>query len=103
MFCAAALCLISFVNVAQHKLRLLWHAGLLDILQGPHLGSSLQLNAIVCLVSKCFGCLMRWMSAHNSDRLGVAVSGAAPEDSRHCLATYCLGRTTSFSLGFDGM
>lgn len=25
--------------------------GLLDILQGPHLGSSLQLTALICLVS----------------------------------------------------
>lgn len=53
MFCVAALCLISFVKAARHKLMLLCHAGLLDVLQGQHLGSSLQLNAIVCLVSKC--------------------------------------------------
>jgi hypothetical protein len=26
-------------------------AGLLDILQGPHLCTSLQLNAVICLVS----------------------------------------------------
>jgi hypothetical protein len=27
-------------------------AGLLDILQGPHLCTSLQLNAVICLVSR---------------------------------------------------
>jgi hypothetical protein len=33
------------------QLLLLLLPGLLDILQGPHLGSTLQLTALICLVS----------------------------------------------------